>query len=839
MKNRGKFIRRHAKLSCPSNFNEILKNSEKFNFKNNYWGGNSPYISFLVSKYKNEIKDLILNDKNNDQILSIFPFSLILFLYGTEFGEKIIDKLSQSSSGKIAYKRRSKLQKELNEFKNGLNQKLNKGFSFKYGIYFCEYSFNLIDESVYFLKIFFDFNDFAVYINGDFSNANLEYASIEGNEIFKYKFNKDTKFPWPREPSKYTIRKFFNGEKFIVEERWYNKADIEIEFNNFETCDVQSFISYLNGDLSNADLIMFEDAYKLRKINYLNLENALFLDELIENIFKNDEHLNNKLNYEISKINEVQSRANYSLINQSFDYSFNKFAYISDLHLPEHLCKLSLESKTKFINEAIKKLVTTQESINFIAGDISNNFSLYELFLKLMKKSHCNSKLFITLGNHELWTFPNFSVKEKIEKFRDLIKKYDFHLLHNNLFYFDSNDYFSKHPIEIDENNLFDLSLDELKNVLKYANIVIFGGIGFSAFNPNFNANNGIYQNEMTFEEEMVETQKFNDLYEKVIGATKGKMLFVVTHMPFSSWSRNNISHENVIYISGHDHKNYYINENGIQVFADNQVGYENEVNGFKSYDFSREVDLFYGLKEGIYNIKKEDYMMFWCAKRKPITANRELDTIHLIKKNGLYMFISENKKKNLFLLDGGRKIKLPKYNLNYFYENLDKLVNTINLYLSKYYDDQKLISIFVKSFGGSGRIHGTIIDIDFYNHIYFNPLDYKLTPYYATDIIDKHIYHNLISLIADKAPELLERYKAIISKEEYFNGIFPVITDNKIVTKNSTFYEDTDIYKISNLILKFQHAYNFKVLRYWNDELIDEYKKEDPKTFLLSFLDD
>ena len=81
------------------------------------------------------------------------------------------------------------------------------------------------------------------------------------------------------------------------------------------------------------------------EVTSFGLKWALFLDELIENIFKNDEHLNNKLNYEISKINEVQSRANYSLINQSFDYSSNKFAYISDLHLPEHLCKLSLESK--------------------------------------------------------------------------------------------------------------------------------------------------------------------------------------------------------------------------------------------------------------------------------------------------------------------------------------------------------------------------------------------------------------------------------------------------------------------------------------------------------------
>ena len=38
-----------------------------------------------------------------------------------------------------------------------------------------------------------------------------------------------------------------------------------------------------------------------------------------------------------------------------------------------------------------------------------------------------------------------------------------------------------------------------------------------------------------------------------------------------------------------------------------------------------------------------------------------------------------------------------------------------------------KTISKEIRAFGGNGNIHGCIIDIDFFNHIYVNPFDGKI----------------------------------------------------------------------------------------------------------------
>ena len=55
-----------------------------------------------------------------------------------------------------------------------------------------------------------------------------------------------------------------------------------------------------------------------------------------------------------------------------------------------------------------------------------------------------------------------------------------------------------------------------------------------------------------------------------------------------------------------------------------------------------------------------------------------------------------------------------------------------------------------------SGRIHGCIIDIDFYNHVYVNPVNMKVTGYYALDIINKKVYGNIPELLKQIAQTIL-----------------------------------------------------------------------------------
>ena len=74
---------------------------------------------------------------------------------------------------------------------------------------------------------------------------------------------------------------------------------------------------------------------------------------------------------------------------------------------------------------------------------------------------------------------------------------------------------------------------------------------------------------------------------------------------------------------------------------------------------------------------------------------------------------------------------------------------------MAKYSSAQKEIATFIKHIGGQGRIHGCIIDIDFYNHVFLNPLDGKITAYYATSMVDKKVYRNIASLLKFKCNKL------------------------------------------------------------------------------------
>ena len=56
--------------------------------------------------------------------------------------------------------------------------------------------------------------------------------------------------------------------------------------------------------------------------------------------------------------------------------------------------------------------------------------------------------------------------------------------------------------------------------------------------------------------------------------------------------------------------------------------------------------------------------------------------------------------------------------------------MSNIKTIMNSYMDKLLNISKVIKSIGGDGSIHGCIVDIDYYNHIYINPVDGKITEY-------------------------------------------------------------------------------------------------------------
>ncbi len=77
-------------------------------------------------------------------------------------------------------------------------------------------------------------------------------------------------------------------------------------------------------------------------------------------------------------------------------------------------------------------------------------------------------------------------------------------------------------------------------------------------------------------------------------------------------------------------------------------------------------------------------------------------------------------------------------------------------------------------------------VDIDFYNHIYLNPIDGKVVPYYALSTYDKWVYKDVKSLLLERCPELIDRYLEI-----------------QIVM-----YQVLKVYQVKSMLLHWLHMY-------------------------------
>ena len=134
----------------------------------------------------------------------------------------------------------------------------------------------------------------------------------------------------------------------------------------------------------------------------------------------------------------------------------------------------------------------------------------------------------------------------------------------------------------------------------------------------------------------------------------------------------------------------------------------------------------------------------------------------------------------------------------------MDKQIDIILKPYNKYFELQSKVAKYIQSIGGSGIIHGAIVDIDFYNHIYVYP-NGKLIPYSAQDIINKEIYSDLSILLEEQCPKLYLNYQS---------SQVPKLFQSNISIKKT--YLDTDIYRVSNKMRSMQYLKECNVIREW-----------------------
>ncbi len=508
-----------------------------------------------------------------------------------------------------------------------------------------------------------------------------------------------------------------------------------------------------------------------------------------------------------------------------------RFYYISDIHINHKLKanfpeKASEEEIIKYIDSVINEMLVNyierdsaewSEATLLITGDVSFDFVIAKLFYTALRSRIKKGKIIVTLGNHELWdkVHCSLSLEEIIKSYRKMLNELDIILLHNELLLIKK----IGSPEKVSEDELRALSNEEIQEMCLTVPMLILGGIGFSGNNRKYNATSGLYSNVITtHERDMEESLRFESLHDKLVNAVGSKDLIVMTHMPMSDWSTKPYN-KHWVYVNGHNHINEYQKNEFKTVYADNQVGYYNDTYMLKGFNLGTTYNIFEFLEDGIFDIKPDEYKKFYYGMGIPMQFKRKTGSIKLLKRTGFYLFMLEDKGK-LYILDGGKPKKLDIMNIDYYYEHMVNYSIGLNEATRRFREYLEFVSDEVMKIGGSGFIHGTIIDIDFYNHINVNPQDGTIMYYNANAIDDRIEYEVAETFLLNHRPDLHKNLLEVRAKD---NKNALMLTGNDEAVNNlPTLSADTSMYRPSRLMKSLQYLTNNKIIRVWKNIVLD-----------------
>ena len=527
------------------------------------------------------------------------------------------------------------------------------------------------------------------------------------------------------------------------------------------------------------------------------------------------------------------------------DGSVDVIYYITDIHLehqlvkrPSDIVKLSLPEIQRRINGKIAELLASVPSTHstlLIGGDVADSVELEALFYEQLDSfDGWQGKIISVLGNHELWDGdptglkPARPIDEIVTDYRQAMPQVT--LLENELLIV----YKGLRSEILDEKTILNASVEELAEACANSTFLILGGIGFSGLNPVYNAEMGLYRATVSTEEDIARSKRFRAVYEKVLVSAENLRVIVLTHTQMADWSDARYNPK-WIYVSGHTHQNtFLLQRDGTAVFSDNQVGYRPKPWRLNSFTIDvHKYDPFKDFPDGIHLITREQYVEFNRCQGIMMQSMKYPGDLYALKHDGVYMFVLESAS-GLCLLEGGRRHKLD-YDIDYYFDNLPEYVRKVRCAFTPYRKALSMISDEVSAIGGTGTVHGCIVDIDWFNHVYLNPFDGKVTPYFAMNTTDKLVFNNMESLLkASPFPpqltggvSMLTRYSSLAKEER-----LPILSRN--VNKKwdlamvPQVVLDRSMYEPSRVMRSIQYIFDQNVLRVWNDAVLSIEDKDE-----------
>lgn len=685
-------------------------------------------------------------------------------------------------------------------------------------------------------RYFDTFEEFVTYLRNDLSDCDLSSAPLSSTNFKKYQTNENTKYPsCSFKKLEITTSKRYDShsDRFQVQRSYLGENQQVVKKDCYSFDYFFDFLYFLDYDLSNADLLECNGLKNLKDFSFINFDNALLQSSIMKKIGKPysltlfSPNLLDSFSLPIQ--NEPLSRQALTLARAEEEYlpSSSHIYYVTDLHLLHKIQRAHCHSDADVVlllRNIILDLFCdrhiSDRDILLFGGDTSSDFDVFCLFIKLLRQyldeQSSDFPIVFILGNHELWPFSNLPLVEIYQKYETALIKQKMLLLQNNIIY--RNNFSQLNTITSDE--LSSISSNTLRSQLRNARFILFGGTAFSGQNKEFNAENGIYRSSLNRSEEILESQKFEHLYKLVANSLVNHKAVILTHTPPSDWHKNFKPQKDFVYVNGHTHYNYFYDDGIYRIYADNQIGYRTKHPKLKYFYWDNSYDLFVDYPDGIHTITCEQFCDFYRGINAPVHITKSFFKIYLLKRNGYYCFIHQSLKGQLYIMHGGAIKKLGHSDIDYYYQHMNAVINALKSPMDTISLAQQKISADIISIGGTGTIHGCIIDIDYYNHIYVNPMDLTVTAYFATDMIHKTVFPDIPTLLKENCPALYSNYcKRLESSDRFSLARLSSVPQKHF--SSPEFYLSTDIYAASRTMCKLQRLQQYRILSVWSESAV------------------
>ena len=543
--------------------------------------------------------------------------------------------------------------------------------------------------------------------------------------------------------------------------------------------------------------------------------------------------------------------------------NIGKFFYITDLHLESQLGLTGMttdEIKGKVAQKVDEMLgglskEDMADGVLLVGGDVADSEEVAKIFFDAVF-FHFHGPIIFVLGNHELWdgcTYANGkscqkrSIDEVVTAYKQFNKtKFGFEakmyclenevlVCYKNSMYQNSDEFGVGRKTAgmprgglcvLTEEMLLNTSTDDLREFFDECSMIVLGGLGFCGLNPRYNADTGLFRDRVSREEDIERSKRFGAVYDRVMSCASDKHVVVLTHTQIEDWTTD-APNKGWVYVNGHTHQNGLVKtEDGVTVLYDNQVGYKPKKWHLNQFSLEQYYDPFEAWADGIYRITPQQYMDFNAGRGIQMEYFRQQGDIYALKQKGIYMFMLQYGL-GLYLLRGGQKLNVF-HGLEYYAANLEKYVEKIQAAFRPYRNALDKIAAEVKRFGGSGYVHGSIVDIDYYNHIYLDPFDGYLMPYFALDVTDRREFRSVRELLesspfpalgSDGTP-MLSAYTKLLDAGGV-SILAPTVKEAALAVVPMEVLDEKNIYAPSRVMKSIQYLLDKGVVRVWNDAVL------------------